>query len=216
MSDLPSCWILTTPRTGSSMLCDLLCRSGLNFQEWYNYSGSYGKQPWNDRESMPKYCKVFPDQFENFYGHQRFEIVEQYLPFVKWVYLRRNDLAEQTASFLLAKRSNIWNHTSDDARQAEQLSRASIQFREDEIRDTARWLRQMDEQILRFVKCRSHLGITYESLADRRHRTLSEVLGYLGLEYRPALLGESTVKLSHPNKHELVAEIRRLLEAGGS
>jgi len=212
MNDLPSCWILTTPRTGSSMLCDFLRRAGLNFREWYNHSESYGNERWTKRDSMPKYCKVSPNQFERFFGHERFEIVEEHLPYMKGVYLRRNDLASQTASFLLASRSNVWNYRGHDQRKAAQLEHTSVEFSDEQVSRIARWLMQMDDEVWRFMRPRPHLAVTYESLVHRQVWSLADVFTYIGLKCTPQRSDKPTIKLSHPRKDELIERVRCQLE----
>src|SRR4051812_26169172 len=120
---VPPLWILCNPRSGSSLLCDLLNNThkfpplqhdrlvdrrgplerGLAFNEWLRlFLNPNGVQ---DFKATPvPHTKCLHHQFVEAFGDRDAAYVEQHVPGVKFVLLHRNRYLEQVASLYFAKR----------------------------------------------------------------------------------------------------------------
>ncbi len=201
-------WIAGTPRTCSQVLCDMLNQTGMFdpiFSEWYN-SNEFDEFP----KTPPKFCKIFPNQYKEHFGHDRFDIIEEQLPGIRWVYLTRRDKIAQTASVVIANNSGVWNCGDSNEKQKEKYKAFAGEVSDKELIGNYRWLVSMDATLDKFFRTRSHLRLVCEDIKRDPASAARTILGYIGSD------GEFNIKprlavLENPMREELMRRLRKLI-----
>ena len=129
------CWIICTPRSGSTYLSHILNNSGdftSNFSEYLGWKRGQFLSPTNLEVSAPKFCKVLhvhlnrifyePNRLENipFNDIQQFlkpsmdarKYIEKCLPGIRFILLKRRDKIAQAVSYCMTSAISACNHTS--------------------------------------------------------------------------------------------------------
>lgn len=112
-------WILTTPRTGSNRLCQLLNNTGLFEHYWEEYLNNeyhpditkYFNSPLLLLNNYNKlYCnKVHYYQLRQFcLINDNFDFIIKKFPNIKFIYLYRKDIIKQVVSLYIASYTKIW------------------------------------------------------------------------------------------------------------
>lgn len=109
-------WVVSTARSGTTYLCDVLNRTGLfrpEFAEHLNLV--YGNRGGLLRRDPGRFrfCKVFPEQLRN--SGVTLREVAALLPGVRFVSLRRRSLVDRAVSLYLAQRSGVYTVSEEAA-----------------------------------------------------------------------------------------------------
>jgi LPS sulfotransferase NodH len=213
--------VMSSPRTGSSMLCAALSHTSLAgkpdefMHDWWLKDNNH---PEADIETLKQYVKkiisenvsangVFGmklhfHQFGNVFSRKRIGFnggLEFLGNFQKFILIYRHDKFLQAISEMLARESNLWG--SEEEKSQFSLGRP---FRESDVLRVTKILnRQVHEEhawrdILRQLRANFH-SVRYEDLASATKRELQGVKEYLGIkELAPVELVARTVKLADP------------------
>ncbi len=202
-------WIAATARTCSQVVCDMLNQTGMFapiIWEWYN-STQFDEMP----KSPPKYCKLFPEQFNAHFGHWDFGVIEDAIPGLRWVYLTRRDKIAQTASFLLAKKSGVWLYRENAVSLKAKYESFVEQIADDDLLRTYKWLNAMDEKLAQFFESRPHLLLVAEDIKKSPVDAAIAILEYLGVSKWSKLTPRLCV-MKHPMRAKLESRLRSLID----
>jgi LPS sulfotransferase NodH len=220
------CWILTTPRTGSTYLCDLLNSTGLfgdhktsspvtnKVDRWTEY---YCKDFFKPEFLMnpPPINKIHHADFFEYFGHSD---LSRILPGVKYVLLKRKDIYAVTVSkyFVLEGAHFMdgkerWNiHTQSDI---DKMQRMNLAFNKTRMMNLHQRTKLADAAWDEYLKDKEFLEMQYEDLIHDPTGCVKQVLALMGMEGKPDLNSEKMpMKLDHPQK-KLFAERLKKLES---
>lgn len=215
-------WILCNPRSGSTLLCDLLnatnkfplfeherlvnkrgpLERGLAFNEWLRlYFKPYGIP---DFEAHPvPYTKCIYHQFNEIFGNRTASYVEKFVPGVKFVWLHRQDCYDQAASLYFAKklfptfkgnRGNSSSYHIYDKLDLEQYLTTKIEFDANLAEACYAEVKSYEHNWSPFLGDRPCLQVSYEQLVDCPVRVLRGVMDYCGAAISDLELIEATAK----------------------
>ncbi|MGF1494313.1 MAG: Stf0 family sulfotransferase [Microcoleaceae cyanobacterium] len=194
--------IVTTPRSGSTFLCDLLQKSGLA-----GYPAEHLRRP---VEVLSKYCqfdyiryvkvlmarqttpnKVFGTKLISHFLIRYLEAGLEFDSFFqdffqKVIYLQRRDKVAQSVSLFLAKKTGIWHIFNDEMQELYNTRVDQIELEEcqpEAVKSFYDSLTRQEEFIEAFLQ-RSGvlpLKIYYEDLVSCREKYLYDIYQYLGV-----------------------------------
>lgn len=182
-SKLRKICLLTTPRTGSNALCDVMTAAGLGWpSEWLNENQIellHKAAGWTtvrmrdylstvvhgtaNFETGVFSIKVMSHQHEN---AKKLGVDILSLDFDVIVYLRRGDLVAQAYSYAKAIRSNIWTSEQDDVAKREGLNIDRSPVTRDELQEVIDMLKQQTTDLETALADRPHIRLTYEDLSS--------------------------------------------------
>lgn len=169
-------WILTTPRTGSTLLAGYLTDAlGLEPELTERYITNPGYAGLRvPAGTVPAFNKVFPHQYRAFWGDLDLSRVEREHPGVRWVYLFRRDRRAQAESYARAMTSGVWNVKPDDppAPACDPPEFEAMLALADLWSEESLWWERLRD--------RPHASVCYEELAADPAGTLRRLLGWLG------------------------------------
>jgi len=222
------CYVVcSTPRSGSSLLCELLCNCGLagapteffDAQQMDDFMRVWGVGSFEEyltellrRKTGPN--GVFGFKLHNDQLSQQLQDLdwEVRFPGLRYIHITRRDRLRQAVSFSKAIQSEQWASTHDH-------NGREPRFDPEELR----WcLRNIELQEQRWEEHFARHGIqplrvAYERLVRRQERTLRETLRFLGLELPPgARIPPPTLRRQADSHSELwVRRLRRLERSDG-
>lgn len=109
-------WIVSTPRSGTTYLCDVLNRTGLfapEFGEHFNLIHGFRGDALRSDPAAFRYCKAFPQQLRG--SDLTLRSVSEVLPGVVFVAVRRRSLLDRAVSLYLAERSGVYTVSTQPA-----------------------------------------------------------------------------------------------------
>lgn len=215
------CWILGYPRTGSSLACEILNRSGMfepQFFEWFNHSKgkSLVATPWSAYNSsgqlfrrLPPYLKIHRSQFDVFFRDDDRGPIESSLPGLCYVLLRRRDLVAATVSYYIATETRTYRLGNPS--EAERHRSVKIPVSVERVADSYRHIVWYDRSWDRFLAGRGHLSLYYEDLVADMEGVADRLFAHVGVTgvNVPKILGHVT---SIPTGHPQEAEIRAVVQ----
>ena len=194
-TSIDTAFVLATPRSGSSLLCDLLntrfvtCLNNEIFNPDYKALGEYCAA-----ESDPRIFDFI--ESKKFRSHvpipkilfQQLEFASKYPDFEKIfekkiIYSRRRNKIQQAISLYIANKTNIWSSRSS---RTPEMDEKDIAFNFDAIRS---YQMRMEEHDYRLCEMLHSFGcdficVDYETLAADKNRVLGEVQSFLDLKTR--------------------------------
>jgi len=111
---LNPCWIVSTPRSGTTYFCDLINNTDLFnpfFEEHFNLIFGNRHQDFSDRSNEFMFCKIQPMQWE--FNNLELNFVKEKLNNIKFIRIKRKNIIDKAVSLYLASISNIWNISED-------------------------------------------------------------------------------------------------------
>ena len=223
------CWILCTPRTGSTYLSNLLnnlnvfpsyeslCPSMVEalidslgaesknktFGEWLRFYTSEQLL-----KSPPFFCKSISHHFLDIISDDfKFDIV---LPRFKFVVLKRLNLLEQASSIYIAEHLKQW-HLRNEGDFQKYIDR-KVEINESEI------IRFYEEVISisnfwdKYVNDSSYLEVYYEDLQSNPHESIKKIMDFLEIDVCSSSIKNSVlstnlelVPTNHPSKKEVIS-----------
>jgi len=193
-------WLVGTPRTGSTVLCDMLDQTeyfGVQFDEYYN-----PKRPVHPKGRIPRCGKLLGYQvLENFPNWDLTPFERQY-PNLRWVFLFRRERLEQAVSDLIANLTGVWNQ--GDPRRLDEYRTRSAPWRPALFGELYSAILKDHRRLRAFFQQRTHLRVAYEDLAADVMGTFHLVADYLGVptENRNKVRIRKQ-KLNHPEREQL-------------
>lgn len=204
-----ACWILCTPRTGSTYLCDLLNSSNLfvpEFREWFGQKLGIYNQP-EDLERRPCfYNKVLHVQFNRIFNHHGrmiddpiFDVCQTENPTAenrikletilkpKYVVLKR-DIFQILVSYYVATLASASSGESffvirDHEKQKRFLQR-QVGMDEKLLRRIYAVVKTYDEKWNLFLSGVDHLQVNYDLLSENPREVVSNIFDFIGAEKR--------------------------------
>lgn len=168
------CWILTTARTGSSFLCEILNQTGLFVPEFKEYMHPEAK-PFEFVQRP--YCKVMRGHFERFLHDGAKEDIERLFPGMKYIYLNRQNIEDKAVSLYFARETGVWCLRREDR---EQYMAQPVHLDENKLMDAYHYEARVSRLWDNFLEGTPHLRIEYEELVESPAEVIRKVLTYLG------------------------------------
>ncbi len=223
---LTPCWILCHPRTGSSLLCDLLnatgkfppythpflqpdrrfLKSGQSFNEWLRL---FVEKPADFWFNPPPHLKCLHEFFHPVLAGVPRTAIEAAIPGLKFVLLERTDRIAQATSSYIATTMKQW-HLVNEAEDDKYRS-SPCPF------DLTRALEAHDK-VIKFYDWREFLSdapyhhIEYQSLLDNPAEVLSDLLLYLNVPTdtvsRAVAAKRSYIRMTRPESDKYARLIR--------
>lgn len=173
------CWILCSPRCGSTYLCDLLNNTNLfkpPFSEYFNLLETPEFNP---------FCKVQPSQWvENKLSVQK---IKNFFPNIKFVQIKRKNFVDRAVSYYLADTSAIWSiGENKNAIGLDKFKKPKYEYLKTPIEINEEKLNRLINKLLIDIKIEyqitqeigSILQINYEQISEPE--TLHKILQYVG------------------------------------
>ncbi len=212
------CWLLTSPRSGSTYLQYLL-----------NHNAGVPLRPSADRElarfsfgehMSQKFCQNL-DDFLNWdpivskvHCHHfgaflvdRPELCSR-IPPLRFVVLERRDQVAQAVSLATSNVTGITQCNSEEKQRA--LHERSISLDDESMLACYRAVGDYRQFWRNWLHSEPHLTVTYESLIESPHETIASILDFLRTPYKGISLDVPLRKLEHPATE---LHIRRLQQA---
>lgn len=229
------CWILCTPRSGSTYLSKILNNTNLfnpNFSEYLGWKRNDFLHP-NDLKNAPKFCKTLhvhinrifhePNFLKDIHHDNKLQFikpkkqfrlfVEKQIPGIKFLLLERKDIISQTISYCVTTeiskihKKSFFNMTSIN--QQEEFENTNISI--------------SDELLLSYFKtCTNYTGIWDEFLEgtefyklyyeDINATEIKNILNYLGHNKKSNISCETSNSLIAVSKRKDVDEIKKRLQ----
>lgn len=220
-------WLLCYQRTGTHLLYDYLNQTGLfdpPFEEWMNlYQNKLPIpkwEPWYDRldttpeycaQNLPPFCSVHRLHYDNFFTDEHKGLIEEGLPGLRYIRLRRKDHIAVAVSIYIARETETWWVNNEEEKR---------QHNEKRFKINPRRLFQIYLNHLDFYHCwdsylegEEFLDLHYEDLIDNRHETLKKTFGYLGIDQEPSVTTKS-LQNEHPMKQALYELLEDAIDTG--
>lgn len=220
------CWILTTPRTGSTYLCDLLNSTGLfgdkgtcdpsanQIDRWTEY---YCPHFFREEYLLrpPVINKIHYEQYRKYFRDFDVSIL---LDDIKYVLLRRKDVFAITVSkyFVLEgapfmEDKERWNiHTTEDVNKMKNIRLGFDKQIIMKIHKKSELAYNMWDE---FLKDKDFLELEYEDLRRIPSKTTKEVLSWMGLNGNIGISPITMpIRLEHPQKIEFSTKLKKLVE----
>ena len=208
---IPPCWILCHPRTGSTLLCDLLnftgkfppfdhpklvgkraiLEKGYAFGEWMRV--------YADQDEIlgypPPHLKCLHELYEPLLGWPSRPHIDFLLPGVKYVLLERRNVYEQAVSEYFARTTKKWHVYSEQEQRAHAATPVPLVI--SDLKDHYR-------KVANYYPWRRFLGdapyhtVHYEDMVADPAGTLAGVLNFIGVP--TDTVGESVAKVNGPDK----------------
>ncbi|MBM3911036.1 MAG: hypothetical protein FJ356_05250 [Thaumarchaeota archaeon] len=96
------CWIICSPRCGSTYLCDLLNNTNLFEPKFVEYFNAQFTNP-----KLLPFCKIQPNQWKK--NKLNVRIIRDKFPNIKFIQITRKNFIDRATSYCLANLSNIWS-----------------------------------------------------------------------------------------------------------
>jgi len=226
MKNINPCWILTTPRTGSTYLCDLLNSTGLfgckgtcdpstnQIDRWTEYYCPHFFKE-NYLLTPPIINKMHYDQYRRYFGE--FDVTK-ILPNIKYVLLRRKDTYAITVSkYFVTEGSPFmdgkerWNiHTTEDIQKMQNIR---LQFDQRKIMRIHRRTELAYSAWNDFLKDKQFIEFDYEDILATPIKSTNKILNWMGLKGEPNTESIAMpIKLEHPQKNEFAIRLKKLVE----
>ena len=217
-------WILCYQRTGSHLLADLLNRTESFdpiFEEWMNiYQTLLPKWPlWNDLNiglkdrlrTLPQFCTVHRHHFSDFFRDDHRPLIDQNLPGIKYIRLRRKDAMAVAVSIYIARKTD--SHILTSKKQQEAQKYRSIKY-------SRKYLLQIYNAHKDLYYCWDNyleegeaLDIDYDDLDNDLYGTMKKVYDFVGIDRKPVL--ESGIfRSDHPMKQVYYEILQDAVDSG--
>jgi len=201
-------WILSGPRTGSCFVSEVLNETKIFkpiFSEWFHFKKI--NKIFCDEKLLspfdykwPKFAKVHEDHFEKI--KQMFPLlkIEEVIPNLKFIHLRRGNLIKQVISEFFARKTNVY--FVKNKKELTEYQELKVDY------DEKIMLCYYKKAIIRFNSWKplltkdNHINIFYEELIDNSKEIFLKIFDFIGIIPPNNLNIEATLITSHPLKEE--------------
>lgn len=202
----PPTWILGSPRVGSSYYISLLNSTEIFRPQFVEH---FHNSMWDEKwlRFSPRYNKVHAGVF-----HRRVCDVdlEEKLPGIKYILLRRKDCVASAVSHYFSKKLNQFTVSAKDR---DMVKTHEVEYDEDSILKLYHFHRKSHVGWDEYLSTREYLEFDYEDLVDDPRGVVGRTLNYLGVSGEANLNDpQIQIKLRHPQKEEFIRRIRALIE----
>jgi len=196
-SKVKPCWILCNPRSGSSILCDLLnftnkfpicdhpnvrekrgpLEQGTAFNEWlrlYETANDFEKHP------VP-FLKLLHHQYVEIFGNKGAAYFEKFLPGLKLIVLHRRNKTEQIISQYFAETTNTYHIYDKEALKS--YLQKKIEYNSQRLKNCINKIKSYNAIWEEFIGDRDILNVYYEDMLKSPKTTLRQVLSFCEINY---------------------------------
>ena len=194
-----SCWLLTSVRSGSWYLCEILNKTGvfpITFGEYMHWNYPL-------REPYPTVCKVLRRHFLSYHSDQDKLKILRRLPGVKFILLQRDDHIARASSLYYSLVTREWrdsDHDQDAPIDNQMLLRCYAEVSESKFNCWDEFLSGLD-----------HVVVNYEDLVSKPLIVANKILGHLGLAELKSLPANQTRNKVHRQKNKIRKRLEFLL-----
>lgn len=197
-TNVKPCWILCNPRSGSSILCDFLnftgkfpafdhpdtklrrgpLERGLAFNEWfrlYNSTEEFELRP-------PPFVKSILHQYEELLGRPGRNYIKTLLPGVRFVLLKRKNLANHVLSQYFAEHTQTY-HIYNQEQLQRYLNRQLESFAIDKLRAAQEKVSQYNSSWNWFLEDEPRLTVYYEDFIEQPQKVIEEILTFCEIPF---------------------------------
>lgn len=219
------CWILTSPRTGSTWLARMLNRSvgmPLDMPSWgflRNWCFSEHMHPSNRGDAMqfwddpPVVSKVHNHHLLEFAPDIRVDDVAQKLPGICFVRLYRQDKVAQAISLYFSDVTAA--HRIENNDQLQRYASRDVPWDAQAAYGKYQQVLSYDRNWDYWLNGRLHLRVSYEDLLSRTEDVVREILRFCRTNVSSVCFDVSLLKQTHPQKQEYCQRLREALLATG-
>lgn len=214
------CWLLTSPRTGSTYLQYLLNH---NVGAPLNLSCDRHMARFSFGEHMSeRFCKSLDDFFAwdpivskvhcHHFGAYLVDrpLLKPNLKDVRFVLLERRDLHAQAVSLAMADRTGVTQCNSAES-QAKYHAR-QLPLDDAKLLSCFKAVSDYKDFWRNWLHSEPHLVVTYESLIEEPRSTVAQILDFLQTSHMQISLDVPLRKLNHPQTDEQIRRLGSLIE----
>jgi LPS sulfotransferase NodH len=207
-----SCWILSTVRTGSSYLCNILNKTNL-FTDIFCEKFPHFDCQKNLLDNLPSHTKVHYSQFKRFLDEADKDHIETILTNLKYILITRHDRASQVVSFCIAKKyRKFYLYTP---KSAEEWFATHVELTDKELLDAWDELGDCGTKWDKYLEGSEYCRVEYQDLVDRPKDELQRVLSYLQMAVSEEVLeravSSSTMfRMTKPENEVYVQRLKKL------
>ena len=210
-------WILSGPRTGSSFISSVLNDTNLfepDFREWFHnnnineiFCHKKSLSPFDYK--WPLFAKVHEDHYEKIKTMFPLLNIEEVIPKLKFIHLRRKNLIKQAISSYFSHKTNTY--IIKNKKKLNNYKEFKVDYDEENI------LFIYEKIISRFNFWKpvlindNYIDVFYEELIDNPIEAFIKIFNFLGITLPSNLNIESTLIQSHPLKQEYEKKFTRFL-----
>lgn len=201
-------WILSSIRSGSWFLCDLINKSSC-----YKF-GEYMHWNYKKRQPFPPLCKVIRRHFLSYHKDEDKNNIEVKLPGLKYIWLHRKDNFARAISFYFSLLSKIWR-TDVPIRKNEFLSKKEIIFPfipELALKCYAEVSSEYHNNWNVYLNKSNYLYVDYEDLISNPHHIRDTVLDYLEIEKVSKKISFDSISMDRPQTQEFIDLLKKNID----
>ena len=183
LEEIPPCWILSTPRSGSSLLCELLNKTNLFnpiFVEYYN--DQYCKNLYNiaTNYKFKKYNKMmrYPLQISNISCKIFYTNLVNKFSNIRFIHLVRTNIFKQALSLFFSSKTRIWLYNINNIHDYR-----DIPYNYSEILESYNFLYQAQwNDSIFLLGGQKYLDITYEKFISDIDLHMNKIMNFLNIK----------------------------------
>ena len=181
-----NCWILSTVRTGSTYLCEILNETNLfppylkykkAFSEWFRFYENKDSL----MKNLPNTCKVHYSQYCKFFQDYDRELLEAKLNPLYFILLKRKDFVAQAISFAIAKKYKTYIVNIENK---VRWNKTSVILTDDEMISAYKELSGCYYKWDKFLNNAQYMVVDYSDLIADPKKQLEKILTYIGMDYK--------------------------------
>lgn len=212
------CWLLTSPRSGSTYLQHLL---NCNVVELRSSSDARDRMRHSFEEHLnSRFCTSWDDflaldplvtkmHCHHFGAHLlRRREIKGLFPGIRFVLLERKNVWQQAVSLAIANRTGVTHCTSDETHQS--FQQMAVEPTDDELLNCLKAVRDYQAFWRNWLHSEPHLVVTYEALIEEPAQTVAGIFDYLCTSCDQLVLGVPVRKLAHPATASLVQRLKTI------
>lgn len=214
------CWLLTSPRSGSTYLQYLL-----------NHNAGVPLYLVDDREQARysfgehlsrKFCRSLEDFLEwdpivskvhcHHFGAYLIDrpLLKKRIPPTRFVLLERKDAIAQAVSLAMANNTGVTQCSEDEQQRG--FHAQTVTISDDQLLDCLKAVQDYIDFWHNWLHSEPHLVVTYESLIEEPQATVAQVFDFLKTPYTDISLDVPLRKLDHPQTDGYVRRLQELVD----
>lgn len=205
-------WILSIPRSGSSMVVNFLNNTNLFHPKFREFNLDYEEKE-QILKNLPKFIKLQRIFFEakGFSDKVDKEKILKKFPNIRFIVTQRKNLYEQTVSRYFADYSKVW--FIGNKKELEEYKKIKIPFNEKEL------IRLYNENLRHencwddFISDTKNIKLYYEDILKNKKNFLGKILHFLNLKVNleSAINEITSLKLQRKETEEYVCKLIKLI-----
>lgn len=213
------CWLLTSPRSGSTWLQFLLNHNaGMPLtigedrqQARFSFGEHMSEKYCRSLEEFMAWDPIVSKVHCHHFGAYLLDrpLVKAQRPGVRYVLLERRDLVAQAVSLAMANRTGVTQCGTHEKRRS--FQERSIVVTDNELLACYKAVNDYQDFWRNWLHSEPHLVVSYESLIESPKESVAGIFDYLKTPCRDISLDIPLKKLNHPCTDGFVARLRQVL-----